>query len=140
MTTATALWTDWIGLPHQIGADPREGKAACCLVMARILLTNVGIPFPEIEDQLLDLARAHQWTRLSKVFHEHTEPILKPEPWSLTLVENGPAGLGLGTVVPGPYLLLPHHRKGVTAIPIVVLRKLNYHRLRNLDEHPAAAP
>lgn len=127
----TVDWTAWIGLPHEIGADPREGKAACCLVMARILLRAAGLPFPEIEDDLLALARAQQWPRLTRIFHEYVEPIPEPEPWAMTLVQNGPAGLGIGTVVPGPYVLLPHHRRGVKAIPIVALKQLNYHRLRN---------
>lgn len=101
--------------------------------MARILLTEAGQYFPDIEEQLLSLARAAHWDRLTKEFERHTERLEGPEPWSLTLIRNGPAGLGIGTVVPGEYLLLPHHRRGVRAIPISALRPLTFHRVRPIQ-------
>lgn len=130
---STSTWLNWIGLPHVVGADPRQGQGACCLVMARILLTEAGQYFPDIEEQLLSLARAAHWDRLTKEFERHTERLEGPEPWSLTLIRNGPAGLGIGTVVPGEYLLLPHHRRGVRAIPISALRPLTFHRVRPIQ-------
>lgn len=129
-TGSKAIWLDWVGLPHEVGADPRAGKGACCLVMARLLLTEAGRYFPPIEDKLLALVRQSAWQSLTKKFAEYTEPLSDPEPWALTLIKNGPHGLGVGTVVPDGYLLLPHHRRGVTAVPMSVLRPLTFHRVR----------
>lgn len=127
--TSTA-WLKWIGLPHEIGADPRQGKAACCLVIARVLHQNAGRYFPPIEEELLALVTDKAWSKLTKKFAEYTVPLEAPEDWALTLVRNGPHGLGVGTVVPGEYLLLPHHRRGVTAIPMSMLRPMTFHRVR----------
>lgn len=128
-------WYQWIGLPHRIGADPRTDGAACCLVITKILLTEAGQPMPAI-DAWLDLARRGAWDELRDAFYRNCEETPKPEPWTLTLLETGDplatSMLGLGVVVPSGFLLVPHHRRGVQAIPLNQLRTtLAFYRLRD---------
>ena len=128
-------WHQWIGLPHRIGADPRIDGAACCLVITKILLTEAGHPMPAVDDWI-ELAHQESWDELRDAFDRHCEEIPSPEPWSLTLLETGdPAGyytLGLGVVVPGPFLLIPHHRRGVQALPLRTLRSTTaFYKLRD---------
>ena len=129
-------WHQWIGLPHRIGADPRTDGAACCLVITKILVTEAGYPMPAIDDWI-ELAHQESWDELRNAFYRHCEEIPSAEPWSLTLLETGdPAGeyaLGLGVVVPGPFLLMPHHRSGVQALPLRTLRGTPaFYKLRNV--------
>lgn len=133
MTAPTAsleIWRDWIGLPHEIGADPREGKAACCLRMTWILLSEAGVLLPPFQESWLTLAHAGRWGELEAVFRKHTELLPGPEPWSITMIQNGKAGLGVGVFLPEGYLLLPHHRRGVLAAPLHILRPLQFHRVK----------
>lgn len=123
-------WQDWIGLPHEIEADPREGRAACCVKVAGILLSNAGLPFPEIDPAWYEQARAKRWEACLYAFQKHTEPIPEPELWSMAWVTNGTAGYGIGTVVQNNMLLLPHHKRGVMAIPIHLIKPLDYFRLK----------
>lgn len=123
------IWTDWLGLPHEIGADPRHGRAACCLVMAKVLLDQAGLQTPEIDDWL-KLARNRNWVQLQLAFDQHCEPVIEPAVNTLTLMRNGVHGLGIGTVVSPELLILPHHRHGVITFPLHRLRFMQYRRLR----------
>lgn len=126
-----SLWNRWIGLPHELGADPRQGKAACCLVIARILLKEAGQQTPSI-DGMLQMAREGDWAGLQRLYDSLTEPLADPEELSLSLVKNGQENLGIGVVVDRDYLLLPHHRKGVIAFPIKLLKPLEYRKLKKV--------
>jgi hypothetical protein len=124
-----AIYHPWLGLPHRIGADPREGEAACCLVMARILLEEAGQKPPPIE-QWIGMALEAAWEPLRDAFYRHTEQLAQPEPLALTLLEDADGTLGLGTVITSRLLLAPVHKRGVTAIPLFVLpAETTYHRL-----------
>jgi hypothetical protein len=123
------IYHSWLGLPHEIGADPRDGHAACCLVMARILLEDAGQTPPPIDDWI-ELARAGRWEPLRDAFYRNTEELPKAEPWSITLLDSPEEGLGIGTVVPGRLLLVPLHSRGVTALPLFALpADTTYHRV-----------
>jgi hypothetical protein len=123
-------WRHWIGLPHEIGADPREGRAACCVRMAQILLRNAGLPAPDLEPEWFTHAAEGRWDYCRSIFHDLTEPTPERELWTMAWVTNGPKGFGIGTVVQGDRLLIPHHRKGVFAIPISLLKPLSYFRVK----------
>lgn len=123
------IYHSWLGLPHEIGADPRDGKAACCLVMARILLEEAGQIPPPI-DQWIEMARSGQWEPLRDAFYRHTEELPQAEPWSISLLDDPKEGLGIGTVVPGRFMLVPLHSRGVTALPLFALAAdTTYHRV-----------
>lgn len=134
MTVATTPdlyeWTKWLGLPHEIEADPRDGRAACCVKVAHNLLTNAGLPTPVLDPRWFDEARAGHWSYCQWVFQQFVEPSPEPDLWSVAWVTNGPVGFGIGTVVQDNKLLIPHHRRGVTLIPIQCLRKLEYFRVK----------
>ena len=128
-------WKKWIGLPHKPGSDPRKGEGACCVFIAKILLEENGYAFPLPPDEILSLSDKGFDSSITELFYDNTEPIDSPEPWSVCLIKNGSAGLGIGIVVASEdnkklYLLLPHHRKGVQAIPLTLIRSLNYYRAK----------
>jgi hypothetical protein len=118
-------WQPWLGLPHIIGADPAEGRGACCLRMAAALYRAAGRPFPD-PDPFLELARRGQWGVLQIRFEKLSEPV-EPGPLALTLLRNPREGLGIGIHV-GTHLLMPHHRRGVVAVPVELLKPLAYRR------------
>lgn len=121
-------WQAWIGLPHEVGADPRNGKGACCLMICNLVLVDAGYKFPDIKE-LLELAVKENWIALQRKFDECCYVIDFPEINSLTLIRNGTAGLGLGVVVDSNKLLFPHHKRGVIAAPIDQLRLMQYRKL-----------
>lgn len=125
----TLNWRSWLGLPHEIGADPRDGQAACCLVIARLVLEDASYEVPEIDD-MISQARSGQWLPLVNKFYELCEPVPTPEPNSITLLRNGVNGLGIGTVVEPNIMLTLHHKRGVIALPINRLRLLKFYRIK----------
>jgi hypothetical protein len=122
-------WRGWIGLPHVIGADPRDGEAACCLVMASVVLASGGIELPMGLDHWLSLAREGSREALELGFQLFTSPLQEPEQYALTLMENGEAGLGLGVVVEPSWLLTCHHSRGVIALPLRALKAAQFRKI-----------
>lgn len=114
------MWHKWLGLPHEIGADPRDGKAACCLVMAHILIASEGLNPPPLEP-MVHLARKGDWGALMNDYNNATRAVNAPERLAMTLLTTR-NGIGLGTVVEDGLLLVPHHRHGVITFPADVLR------------------
>ena len=123
------MWRQWIGLPHEFGADPRDGKAADCLVMVWAILADAGIKCPKFRQEWLDLARQGKWGVLQAMWEQNTQPLAKPEPHAVCLFENGPQGLGVGIVVEQG-LLIVHHKRGVHWVPIKAMQKLEYRRFK----------
>jgi hypothetical protein len=41
------FWRKWSGLPWGLGADPRDGRAACCFRTAQATREELGLPWPE---------------------------------------------------------------------------------------------
>lgn len=127
------IWLKWIGLPHQIGADPNDGQAACCLRMTVQVLRSAGKQPPEdaVIDRWIALAKEGQWPLLKAAFLQHCIPTQERELWSVVLITNGPReALGLGIVIPDDLLLFPHHRQGVVTAPLRLLRPLTHYTLR----------
>lgn len=126
---AGRFWEPWLGLPHEIGADPRDGQAACCLVTCKAVLERAGLAFPPIEP-LLVMARQGDWINLQKTFYAHSVPIETPEVNAFCLLRNGVHGLGMGTVVASNILITLHHRRGVITLPASRLGLLRFYKLR----------
>lgn len=123
------IYHSWLGLPHVIGADPRDGEGACCLVMAKLLLEDAGFKMPPI-DAWIEMAKKGAWDPLRDAFYRNTTPVEYPIVWSLTLLDNPEGGLGLGTVIPHRMLLAPIHDRGVTALPLFSLPSdLEFHKV-----------
>jgi hypothetical protein len=111
------IWDDWIGLPHQTGADPRQKKAACCLVMAKILHESESLKFPAIDGMIFAAKNSH-WDLLLCTFLANVTKIVTPTKMSLVLIESWPHGIGIGTVLPTGKVLIPVHGRGVSEIPV----------------------
>lgn len=123
-------WRSWIGLPHVIGSDPRDGQAGCCLVMASVVLGASGVKLPLGLDHWLGLAKEGSWEALALGFRFFTSPLQAPQELALTLLDNGVHGLGLGVVVEPRWLLTCHHSRGVIAVPIRALRPTDFRQVQ----------
>jgi hypothetical protein len=112
-------YLSWLGLPHEVGADPREGKAACCLVIAAIVAKDAGRPFPhKLLPQLLEMALQNQWDALKRTYYRRTVQAVAPRTGDLHLfTDKATDALGLGTVISDEYMILPTHDCGVRFAP-----------------------
>lgn len=124
----TLDWASWRGLPHEIGADPREGRAACCLVIAVLALEAGGLKTPPLGD-MVEAARNSDWPALEDVFREHCIQIPGPAIPSITLLRNT-NGLGIGTVIAPNTLITLDHKRGVITLPINRLRCLQFYTVK----------
>ena len=52
-------WHKWVGLPHRLGADPRDGEACCCLELWFAVCDLAGIHIYE-RDFMRMLARRNE--------------------------------------------------------------------------------
>lgn len=123
------MWKDWIGLPHEFRADPRDGKAADCVVMVWAVLEEAKIKCPDFQNDWLDLAEAGRWDAIQTIWEQGTEPLDKPEPYAICLFDNGPIGLGFGIVVDDGVLIV-HYKRGVHWVPFRALQKVEYCRFK----------
>ena len=122
-------WRKWIGLPHEFGADPKQGKAADCLLMVWHILDDAGIDHPEFNAYWLDIARQGDWPALEALWRDGTTELDQPKEYAVTLFHNGPNGLGVGIVVDRG-LLLVHHRRGVRWVPLSYMPELRFYAFR----------
>jgi hypothetical protein len=122
-------WKRWIGLPHEFGADPEDGQAADCLLMVWRILDDAGIPHPVFDQHWLEMAKQKRWAELETMWTDATTELEHAEPYAVTLIRNGPAGLGVGIVLDGG-LLLVHHRRGVRWVPLSFMTSLRFYRFR----------
>ena len=120
-------WQEWIGLPHRVGADPRDGQGACCLRMVYAIYEEVGLPIPEFDSSWIRMAREKRWADLYEEFESVTYEIGDKELWALVpLIATD--SFGIGVVVQDDMVLVPHHRRGVAAIPLAAMPPLTFHR------------
>lgn len=120
-------WRSYIGLPHVFGADPGDGHGADCLVMVMGVLDDLGQPHPALDPTWLQLAQQGAWNELETIWQRITTPLPSPENGAVTLLRNGPAGLGVAVVIDGG-LLMVHHRRGVIWVPLHLLKPFSYRR------------
>ena len=124
-------WKQWVGLPHEVGADPRQGKAACCLQITKIILEDAGYTFPFEVEMFYRLASENNVDAIKRIFAEATTRIQAPDAYCVTLFTSESLGLGIGIVVPDEiggrlFLLVPHHRRGVMPVPVDILSSLEF--------------
>ena len=120
-------WQEWIGLPHRVGADPRDGQAACCLRMVYAIYEEVGLPIPAFDSSWIRMAREKRWADLYEEFESVTYEIGDKELWALVpLIATD--SFGIGVIVQDDMVLVPHHRRGVAAIPPAAMPPLTFHR------------
>ena len=122
-------WTRWIGMPHEFGADPAQGKAADCLVMVWSILDDSNVSHPAFQYEWLEMARSGEWEFLQLLWDSSTEVLDAPEEYAVCLFENGSLGLGVGIVVDNGVLIV-HHRRGVCWLPFRAMRNIQYCRFK----------
>ena len=128
MPVATDFYR-WTGLPHVVGADPRDGEGACCLKVAQVIHQELGLPFPTEQVEIwLSLARARQWARLRAAFIDNTVPAANCRPGTMAQVNRSDGTFGIATAVDDRYLLVPVHDRGLAAVPKRVFRQ--FHEVR----------
>ena len=119
-------WMRWIGLPHAFGANPKDGVACDCVLMVWAVLDEAGVQHPPFEQDWLTLAEAGEWAALEELWTSGTRELTTPEPYAVTLLHNGPAGLGVGVVIDDG-LLMVHHKRGVYWAPLSAFKRLPFY-------------
>jgi len=91
------FWRKWSGLPWELGADPRDGKAACCFKTAQAVREALGMSWPaERMDAWYESARSGAWSDLRWDWDDITRPIEKPEAGALIRFDNNDDSFGVG--------------------------------------------
>jgi len=118
-------WRTWIGLPHEFGADPRDGKAADCLVMAWRVLDAAQAPHPPLNPAWLERARQGRAADLIQVWRDATVRVDPPTEYAIAIFGTAYGALGVGILVEAGCLTV-HHRRGVCWVPLWLMRPVEW--------------
>ena len=129
MATDFTLWRQWIGLPHELGADPRQGKGCCCLKLSQIVLEAVGQKPPQINSQWYELSLQQRWDEAAKLFLSY---VIETDPWRQWSIVPfwSPQMFGIGLVVQDRMVLTSLHTRGACVIPARALRSPDFFTLK----------
>jgi hypothetical protein len=128
---------DYLGLKHEFAADPRDGRAADCLLLCFTLLDESGFYRPELDPRWMDMALAGLWSSLETAWNHHTSPVNAVGAGCVALHWNRPNSkhprLGISTVVEDSGnlgVVMIHARKGVVWLPLTTpgLPRFNFRR------------
>lgn len=115
----------YLGLKHEFGADPKEGRAADCLLLCFALLRDEGVFTPDFDPEWIRMAEAGLWGSLENVWNRLTEPLDGPEKFAVSLYKNKPKlnhpRLGVSTLIEVEEslgIVMIHARKGVVWLPL----------------------
>ena len=111
------FWLKWVGLPWAWGADPREGRAACCFRTAQAAREELGLPWPsEYMDDWYRAASAGYWMGLRNDWDRLTARTREPEAGVLLRFDNKDGSFGLGVLVePEVVVTVPHQGRLLVA-------------------------
>lgn len=91
------------------------------------ILDDLGLAHPAMDPHWLELAKQGAWGQLETIWQRITAPLQGPEDGAVTLIQNGPAGLGVAVVIDNG-LLMVHHRRGVVWVPLHLLKSFAFRR------------
>jgi hypothetical protein len=131
------FWFPWVGLPWELGADPRLGRAACCFRTAQATREAMGLPWPV--DRMADwyrLARGGAWDELRRDWGELTRPIDRPIAGGLILFDNG-TSFGVGVLPTVLTFITVRHNGRLIVGPTDTIRNPSFYRLRIDDQSPS---
>lgn len=111
------VWRDFIGLPHEIGADPRDGVAADCLLLVFAVQAELNIPHPKPDERWFELARQGETRQLCEMFFAGAEVTTDIEDGCFTLLTSGMNKMGFAVRIEGGALTVNEKRGGVIWIP-----------------------
>jgi len=127
----------YLGLKHEFGADPKDGKGADCLLLCFTLLDEAGVYRPKFNPVWLKMAEAGLWQSLETIWNNLTSPVKAVEAGCVALHWNRPTRshprLGISTVVEDNGnlgVVMIHARKGVVWLPLTTpgLPQFNFRR------------
>ncbi len=124
------FWRDWVGLPWQLAADPREGRGACCFRTAQAVREAMRMPWPA--DRMAPwyaMARAGDWDALRLDWARLTVPIEQPEDGCLVRFDNKDGGFGVGVLPNKDTLIVVRHHGRLIAGPRSAFGNLDLYRL-----------
>ena len=125
------FWRNWVGLPWALGADPRDGRAACCFRTAQATREELGMHWPA--DRMAHWysdAQAGAWQGLRMDWLELTTPIDEPEAGALIRFDNQDGSFGLGVLADAQTLLTVRHYGRLIVGPFSAFRRLKLYRLQ----------
>jgi hypothetical protein len=130
ITTATDHWKRYLGLPHGTGADPEDGHAADCLLLAFRVLDMLEAPHPAVDPNWFNMAEQMDWAPLKALFDATTEPSHGPGEGAVSLL-RAPTCLGMVVSIGGGVLFVDQST-GVNWTPLHLCRRLRWRRFRSL--------
>jgi len=114
-----------------LGADPRDGRAACCFTTAQAAREALGMPWPaHLMPEWYHLARAGRWGALRHDWSTMTEPIEKPETGALIRFDNPDDSFGVGVLPDERTLITVRHHGRLIAGPLSACGGLKLYRLK----------
>jgi hypothetical protein len=119
--------TDWIGLPHLVGADPRKGEGADCLLLSFALAEEAGLEHPPLPANLFRWYRLGKIGDLAALFLEHSEPVEAPTEGCIAIRVQPGAMLGVCTFTDGGVAYVSEET-GVAWVPAHRLPGLSWRR------------
>jgi len=81
----------FLGLPWRRGADPRDGIACDCLLLAFAIQDELDLPHPEPEPEWFAMAERGEWAALRRVFLARTVPAEREVDGAMLLMGGGVA-------------------------------------------------
>lgn len=125
------FWRKWVGLPWELGADPRDGRAACCFTTAQAVCEGLEMPWPaHLMPEWYQMAGEGRWESLRIDWSVLTEPIEKPEPGALIRFDNSDDGFGVGVLPDEQTFITVRHHGRLIAGPVSACGKLRLYRLK----------
>jgi hypothetical protein len=121
----------WVGLPWEWGADPRDGKAACCFRTAQAAREELGLPWPSDRmDDWYGRARWGAWAGLKDDWDAFTERIEKPVTGALLRFDNTNGTFGLGVLAEDEIVITVRHQGRLLVAPRRALGPVSLYQLK----------
>ena len=121
----------WVGLPWAWGADPRDGKAACCFRTAQAAREELGLHWPsDCMAGWYELARRGAWVGLKDDWDQFTERIEQPAIGALLRFDNPNGTFGLGVLAEDEIVITVRHQGRLLVAPRRALRPVSLYQLK----------
>ena len=118
-------------MPWAWGADPRDGRAACCFKTAQAAREELGLSWPA--DRMSDWytrAKRGEWESLYRDWTDMTKEIKKPVAGALLKFDNADGGFGVGVLLEPEIIATVRHQGRLLVVPRKALGLLKLYQLR----------
>lgn len=124
------FYRKWVGLPWELGADPRYGKAACCFRTAQATREALGMFWPASwMEHWYARARRGDWEGLRLDWDRMTEPIERPETGALIRFDHDDGSIGVGVLPDDKTFITVRHCGRLIVGPVSACGQLKLYRL-----------